>query len=284
MRSVSAIRFFGFLAMVWGCLTIAGAIPAPWQTSTHLWAQDDAAGDDEGEEGGDNGAQAGGGAAGEGTEGEGEEKKPDKSYLEWIQDALGWEYSIVFLAISLTFVALLVMNLLNARRDSVCPLSLVEGFEAHINQGQFQEAYDLSNTDESFLGQVLAAGLAKVSTGGYAEAIEAMQEVGEEETMKMEHRLSYIALIGTISPMVGLFGTVHGMINSFTEIAIQGSTPDASRLANGISTALFTTLVGLFIAIPAIVAFNILKNKVARLVLEVGVTSEGLMSRFQKQS
>ena len=99
----------------------------------------------------------------------------------------------------------------------------------------------------------------------------------------MEHRLSYIALIGTISPMVGLFGTVHGMIDSFTVIAIQGSTPDASSLANGISTALFTTLVGLFIAIPAIVAFNILKNKVARLVLEVGVTSEGLMSRFQQK-
>jgi biopolymer transport protein ExbB len=67
-------------------------------------------------------------------------------------------------------------------------------------------------------------------------------------------------------------------------IAIAGSSPDASKLANGISTALFTTLVGLFIAIPAIVAFNILKNKVARLVLEVGVTGEGLMSRFQKQS
>jgi len=107
-----------------------------------------------------------------------------------------------------------------------------------------------------------------------------MQEVGEEENMKLEHRLSYMALIGTISPMVGLFGTVHGMINSFRVIARGGSTPKASELAKGISTALFTTLVGLAIAIPAIAAFNILKNRIARLVLEVGIISEGLMGRF----
>ena len=102
-----------------------------------------------------------------------------------------------------------------------------------------------------------------------------------EEGMKLEHRLSYMALIGTLSPMIGLFGTVHGMINSFQVIATSGSTPKASDLAVGISTALFTTLVGLAIAIPAIAAFNILKNRVARLVLEVGITSESLMSRFE---
>jgi len=111
-----------------------------------------------------------------------------------------------------------------------------------------------------------------------------MQEVGEEENMKLEHRLSYMALIGTISPMVGLFGTVHGMIQSFQVIAISGTSPKASDLAAGISTALFTTLVGLAIAIPAIAAYNILKNRIARLVLEVGILSEGLMSRFETQN
>lgn len=99
--------------------------------------------------------------------------------------------------------------------------------------------------------------------------------------MKLEHRLSYMALIGTISPMVGLFGTVHGMIAAFRVIAAGGATPKATDLAEGISTALFTTLLGLAIAIPAIAAYNILKNRVARLVLEVGILSESLMSRFE---
>jgi biopolymer transport protein ExbB len=187
---------------------------------------------------------------------------------------------LIFLGLSFTLVALFVMNLLTARRDNVCPVSLVEGFEAHLNDKQYQEAYELAKSDESFLGQVLSAGLAKLSSG-YEKAIEAMQEVGEEENMKLEHRLSYMALIGTISPMVGLFGTVHGMISSFSVIANSASTPKASQLAAGISTALFTTLVGLAIAIPAIAAYNILRNRIARLVLEVGILSEGLMGRFE---
>ena len=206
--------------------------------------------------------------------------EPPPSVLGWAFEALGWPYMLVFLALSFTLVALFVMNLLTARRENVCPSMLIETFEAHLDGKQFQEAYEVAKSDESFLGQVLAAGLAKLQSG-YAPAIEAMQEVGEEENMKLEHRLSYMALIGTISPMVGLFGTVHGMIASFQEIAKGGSTPKAADLAKGISTALFTTLVGLAIAIPAIAAFNILKNRIAKLVLEVGITSEGLMSRFE---
>ena len=205
---------------------------------------------------------------------------PPPSYLGWAFRALGWGYSIIFLLLSFTLVALIVMNLLTARRDNVCPLHLVESFEESLNEQKYQEAYEIAKSDDSFLGQVLSAGLAKLSSG-YNQAIEAMQEVGEEENMKLEHRLSYMALIGTLSPMVGLFGTVHGMIASFQTIAQGGSTPEASKLAAGISTALFTTLIGLAIAIPAIAAYNIMKNRVARLMLEVGILSENLMSRFQ---
>lgn len=211
---------------------------------------------------------------------DGDTASPDQSVLGWMYEALGLPYMLVFLGLSFTLVALFVMNLLTARRENVCPSILVETFEAHLDQKQYQDAYDVAKGDESFLGQVLSAGLAKLSAG-YAPAIESMQEVGEEENMKLEHRLSYMALIGTISPMVGLFGTVHGMIKAFQVIAIGGSTPKPADLAKGISTALFTTLVGLAIAIPAIAAFNILKNRIARLVLEVGITSEGLMSRFE---
>jgi biopolymer transport protein ExbB len=203
-----------------------------------------------------------------------------QTQLEWFFGALGWRYTVAFLFLSFCLVALIVMNLLGARRDNVVPLSLIEGFEAHLNEKRFQEAYELAKSDDSFLGHVLAAGLAKLSSG-YAQAIEAMQEVGEEENMKLEHRLSYIALIGSISPMVGLLGTVDGMVASFIVIAQAETAPKPSELASGISTALITTLVGLSLAIPAISIYGILRNRMARLVLEVGVLSEGLMSRFQ---
>ena len=202
-----------------------------------------------------------------------------ESLLGWMFQSLGYSYSIVFLGLSFTLVALFVMNLLAARRENMLPAALIERFEEHLNAKQYQEAYELAKADESFLAQVLSAGLAKLSRG-YAPAIEAMQETGEEENMKLEHRLSYMALIGTVSPMIGLLGTVQGMIASFQVIATSTTAPKPSDLALGISTALFTTLVGLFIAIPAISAYNILRNRVARLVLEIGIVSEDLMSRF----
>ncbi len=214
------------------------------------------------------------------AQGDGDVATARTSLLGWAYEALGPGYSLIFILLSFTLVALLVMNLLTARRDNVCPGTLVDGFENLLNEKKYQEAYDVAKADESFLGKVLSAGLAKLSAG-YPQAIEAMQEVGEEENMKLDHRLSYIALIGTISPMIGLFGTVHGMIKSFSVIANSPTTPKPSDLAKGISTALFTTLIGLAIAIPAIALYGILKNRISQLVLEVGILSEGLMSRFQ---
>ncbi len=225
----------------------------------------------------DAGGAAGGDAGGAGGNATADE---DQNLLSWTIESLGWTYLGVFLALSVTLVSLFVMNMLAARRDTLCPQELVDSFEEKLNEKEFQEAYDMARTDESVLGQVLSAGLAKLSRG-YNKAIEGMQEVGEEESMKLEHRLSYMALIGNLSPMIGLFGTVQGMIASFRVIATSPSTPKPSDLAAGISTALFTTLVGLAIAIPAIAAYNILRNRVSRLLLEVGVTSENLMSRFE---
>jgi biopolymer transport protein ExbB len=210
--------------------------------------------------------------------------RPAQSLLAFYFQALGIRYTVAFLGISFWFVALIVMNFLELRRQRIVPLELIETFEGLLNEKKLQEAYDLAKADDSFLGRVLSAGLARLSAG-YEHAIEAMQETGEEENMKLEHRLSYIALVGSISPMVGLLGTVDGMVASFKVIADNPDrTPRPDELASGISMALITTLVGLVIAIPAIGIFGIWRNRVQRLVLEAGIVSEGLMSRFQGMS
>ena len=207
-------------------------------------------------------------------------KQEAKSALGWLIEALGI-YLFVFLLISVALVSLMIMNFLAVRRSVVCPPDLIDGFQAHLDEKQYQEAYELAKADESFLGNVLAAGLSKVSTS-YKHSVAAMQDVGAEENMKLEHRASYLALIGTLAPMIGLLGTVDGMIRSFYTIATAGTSPDANKLAEGISTALLTTLVGLLIAIPAIAAYNIVKNMIQKLVLDVGITSDNLMGRFEK--
>ncbi|QDU25322.1 Biopolymer transport protein ExbB [Anatilimnocola aggregata] len=206
--------------------------------------------------------------------------KPQQSYLAWFFKALGIRYTIAFLALSFSFVAILVMNFLVCRRDSFVPRHLIDAFEAHLNEKRFQEAFDLAKNDESFLGQMLSSGMANLQAG-YDKAMEAMAETAEDEGMKIEHRLSYISLIASISPLVGLLGTVDGMVASFQVIAISGATPKASDLAEGISMALITTLVGLVLAIPAILAFNLFKNRISRLTMEAGHAAGRLMGRFE---
>jgi biopolymer transport protein ExbB len=203
-----------------------------------------------------------------------------QSYLSFFFGALGWRYTLAFLLISFTFVAFLVMNLLSLRRDAICPPHLAAVFESHVNEKKFQEAFDVAKNDDSMLGQMLAAGMQNLQQG-YDKAVDAMGQVGEDENLKLEHRLSYISLVGSIAPMVGLLGTVDGMVASFQVIARSTTQPKPSELAQGISMALITTLVGLVLAIPAIIAFNLMKNRLTRLVMETGQQAGNLMSRFE---
>jgi biopolymer transport protein ExbB len=209
-----------------------------------------------------------------------EAAESQENLLAFSFEALGWTYSIVFLAISFWFVALIVMCVMMLQRDKIMPTQLAELFEAHLNEKRYQEAFDLAKSDDSFLGMVLAAGMSKLQQG-YPKVVEAMQEVAADENMKLEHKLSHLALIGTISPMVGLLGTVHGMVESFMVIAKSTVTPSPAELAKGISTALITTLVGLILAIPAVMAYAFLRNRLNRLMLEAGIIAGNLMGRFE---
>lgn len=209
-----------------------------------------------------------------------EEPAPEReSFLGMLVRANGWLFGPVFLAMSFVLVALLLINIMQIRRENFIPSAFVDDFEQKLTSKDYQGAYELARTDESFVAKVLAGGLSRLSRG-YEEAVEGMQEVGEEENMIVEHRLSYFALIASIGPMVGLLGTVWGMVATFQVIAQSTTQPKPAELADGISTALVTTLEGLIIAIPAMIAYSLLRNRAARYVLEVGMVSEGLMQRF----
>lgn len=209
--------------------------------------------------------------------GEGEQKSGE-NLLVWTFKSLGLTFSIVFLIISFLLVALTFKYALALRRTQNIPQGLDVQFEELLNQRQFQQAYEMTKNDDSYLGQVLSAGLAKLASG-YDKSVQAMQETSDNISMTFEHGLSYIGMIAGTSTMLGLLGTVSGMIQSFKVIAQATTAPKPNELAGGISTAMFTTLVGLVIAIPAIVIFQIFKNKLARTVFEVGTISEDLLGK-----
>ncbi len=202
-----------------------------------------------------------------------------ESFLGWLARSLGLRYVIIFLIITFNAVALVVMIVLGLRRSLICPDDLAAAFEVKLNEKQYQQAYELAKNDPSLLGKVLAAGMSKLSDG-YDAALGAMQEVGEEQNMKLEQRNGYMALVAQIGPMIGLLGTVDGMVMAFDVISRSNVTPKPSELAQGIGTALVTTVVGLWIAIPSIAFYHVVRNRLARLIMEVGTVSGALMKRF----
>ncbi len=221
-------------------------------------------------------ADGGGG----GAESEDDASLQSRNFLTWMIDALGWFWMLVFAALSFVMVALIMMNLLQVRRDVLLPNDFVEEFEQKLNGKDFQGAYEIARNDDSFVARVLASGMGRLSRG-YPEAVEGMQEAGEDENMALEHRLSFLALIGTVAPMLGLMGTVWGMIQAFLEFE-QKANPQVSELAPGIYRALITTLLGLGVAVPSLSAFAIFRNRIDELAAEATLMSEHVFADYRR--
>ena len=202
-----------------------------------------------------------------------------ESMLVFYYNALGLKYVIVFLLLSFGLVALLVMCFLQIRKPVLMPPGLSQEFEARLDAKDYQQAYELAKNDDSYLGQVLAAGMGKLQSG-YGAAVEALQAEEGEQAMKLEHKISYVSLIGALAPMFGLLGTVDGMVSAFMIIAKSATAPKPNELAIGISQALITTLIGLWLAIPAIACFALFKNWLQKLNGDVDTEAMRLMSRF----
>jgi biopolymer transport protein ExbB len=204
--------------------------------------------------------------------------KGSQSFLTWMFEASG-PIGLVILVMSFYLIALISWMSLEYRRSVALPDRLVREVGELLAMKQYTEAYQKVSESPSFLGRVLAAGVRKLPSG-QGPAQRAMEMANDDATMAMEHRTTYLATVGTLGPMIGLVGTVYGMIMSFRVIATAGSSPQASQLAAGISTALFATLEGIALSIPAIFFHAMFRNRISRLSLEVALTAESLLEQF----
>jgi biopolymer transport protein ExbB len=201
-----------------------------------------------------------------------------ESMFMWIYNAEG-VFFFPQLAISVIVLWFIVQYSIVMRSSSFIPRPFLDQFEAQFRDKKFQEAYELAKKEQSFLGKMVAAAIGRLSAG-QQQAIEAAQEAADDESMKHEHRLSYLAMIANVATLVGLLGTVWGMVASFMVISKSDTAPKPSELATGVSQALCTTVAGLLQAIPATVAFTFLKNRSARLTFEAGMMCEQIIGRF----
>ena len=203
----------------------------------------------------------------------------EPNLLIWYFTACKW-FAPVFIILSIVFVTLVIMNWLAISRNAIAPPEMIEQFQAKLENKEYQEAYELAKDSDSLFGRIFAVGLVKMS-GDFAAAKQAMEDTAEEEMMRLEHRLSYLGMIASVAPMLGLLGTVWGMVDAFSVIA-HGGPPQASELADGIALALVTTQIGLIIAIPALILFEVFKNRLARFVLELNVQMENSLKQLKR--
>jgi biopolymer transport protein ExbB len=190
--------------------------------------------------------------------------------------AIGW----ILWAMSVLTLAIIVQYFISIRRDNILPPAILEQVRELFDEKQYGEAIEMSAGEPSFLSYVIHAGLSDASHG-YPAMERAMEEAAEERTTKLLRQIEWLNLIGNISPMLGLFGTVWGMIMAFQTLAASGGTADPSDLAESIGVALVTTLLGLAIAIPALAVYAIMRNRVDSVTSEAMVAAQDLISTFR---
>ena len=202
----------------------------------------------------------------------------DLSLGKIIADAgpFGW----LIILLSIVALAVIIENFVSLKRDKLAPPELIDEIQALFDEGQFQEAMELCENEPTFLTRICGAGIAKI--GHSFEVIEkSIEEMGDEEAVKLHQKIGWLSVIANIAPMMGLLGTVSGMVLAFNKIATSQGQADPAELADGISMALLTTLFGLCVAIPVTAAFAYLRNNLIRSVIEVGAIVEDLFERFR---
>ena len=183
----------------------------------------------------------------------------ERSHFVVMLLAGGWIGGVLFLA-SILAIAIALKIFVATRRDAFTPAELGRELATLVSQGDYRGARARVDADDSFLGIVARAGLREVDRGWLAVE-KALEDAVAEESSKRARRTDPLDVIGNVAPMLGLLGTVLGMVSTFGELAV--SDGSGRNLANGIYFALVTTVEGLIVAIPVLVARAWLNARIA---------------------
>jgi biopolymer transport protein ExbB len=200
------------------------------------------------------------------------------SLLKFITD--GGVIGYVIVALSVVALGVIVAQLALLRRATLIPRPLVDECRREVAAGRLARARDLckAHASDCYIARILGAGLAKAGSGtlGMLQVREAMQQSGDAETSRLYRWIDAIAVIASVAPLLGLLGTVQGMIGAFEGVA-SSAVNDAAyyeSLASNISLALITTFQGLVVAIPCTAAHAFLRNRVEAVAAEAGDIAE----------
>lgn len=198
---------------------------------------------------------------------EGEQQLSMAEMFLWSDSMLGLFVIWLLIIMSVASLGMTFMFALKYRRPTLVPEDTHESLQQMLQGQQFREAIELARSDTSYLGKLVHAALNEASNG-YQSMAKAIEDTGDTELGRIVRPLEFLQVLGNVSPMMGLFGTVYGMIVAFQQLVAAGGNPDPAQLAAGIATALVTTFWGLVVAIPALAAHALIRNRIDALTTE----------------
>lgn len=210
--------------------------------------------------------------------GEGEDEVKTK-YIEWFivrGGAIAW----LLIAINFASWALMIAHFFGIRRTTILPETIRAQISEMIQAKRFKEVIEYTAGEPSDLSYVVHHALAEAGHG-YAAMERAMEEASEERTTKLLRKIELLNVVGNVAPMLGLLGTVYGMIKVFSRIVAAGGMPQPEQLAEGVGIALVTTFWGLVVAIPALAVYAFLRNRIDGLSSEAVMASQEAISTFR---
>jgi biopolymer transport protein ExbB len=209
-------------------------------------------------------------------------RKPTLMRMLLDGNPLGLVIVVIILALSVASAYFIIVHATTITRSRLMPDHIMSDLETMLSEGEISRAVAYCHDREnwSLVTEVIAAGLQRYQSSefGFAEYRSAVEEAGEDQIGRLYRKTEVLNVIGAIAPMLGLTGTVLGMIEAFNTIASREGMARPEELAGGIGQALITTLLGLVVAIPTMVAFSFFRTKIDSIVSEAGKRIERIMS------
>jgi len=181
---------------------------------------------------------------------------------------------------SIATVASVIEHFVTIQRDKLVPPEVVVELETLLDEEQYEEAISLCEATRNYITNIVGAAIARADEG-YDAVVMAAEGATDEQNLRLQHKISWLNLFANIGPLMGLFGTVVGMVMAFTRIAASSTPPSPQELALGIFTALVTTVWGLLVAMPASAFYFFFKVKVQQLAFELSGVAMEIVAQFK---
>lgn len=209
----------------------------------------------------------------------------ETSWLDSIQR--GGPVAYLIMVLSVAAIALIVMHLWQIRRSALLPPEQLSMLDTMLGQHDVAGAvrYCIAPENDSYLTRILGAGLMRFeqSAFGAFEIKTSIEEAGEDQTARLYRSTDALGVIGSIAPLLGLLGTVLGMVGAFDALT-RSAARNHEELAGSISMALITTVLGLILAIPCVALFTFFRNRIDAIASEAGMEIERLVLHLESAS